>query len=124
MPDCNITRDWESDRLVLRLDGVFDRATAWNLRDRVERETAAEILVDFSLVRDFSDLAVAVLAHGLQMSQRRVMFRGLRQHQLRIFRYCGVPVEELTARDAVASRPPAAAQRGSAPAGPPPEKRA
>jgi anti-anti-sigma regulatory factor len=122
MADCNITREWEGDRLVLRLDGVFDRATAWTLRDRVERETAGEILVDFGLVRDFSDLAVAVLAHGLQRSPRRVLFRGLRQHQLRIFRYCGVPVEELTAREAVTSRAQAP-QHAAPPAGSLPENR-
>jgi anti-anti-sigma regulatory factor len=92
--DCIIAREWEAGRLLLRLSGAFDRATAWTLRDRVERETAPEIVVDFSLVREFSDLAVAVLAHGLQIAQPRVRFRGLRQHQLRIFRYCGVAVEE------------------------------
>jgi hypothetical protein len=26
-----------------------------------------------------------------------VLFRGLRQHELRIFRYCGVAVDELSA---------------------------
>ena len=68
----------------------------------MDRETAPEVLVDFSLVRDFSDLGVAVLAQGVQSSGRRVQFRGLRQHQLRIFRYCGVTVDEVSAREAVA----------------------
>jgi anti-anti-sigma regulatory factor len=102
MSESSITRDWEGDRLVFRVNGVFDRPLAWALRDRVERETAQEVLLDFSLVREFSDLGIAVLAHGLAGLRRRVAFRGLRQHQLRIFRYCGVPVDA-SARDAIAS---------------------
>lgn len=103
MSESTITREWEGDRLVVRVSGVFDRASAWALRDRVEHESVQEVLLDFSLVRDFSDLGVAVLAHGLSGLRRRVAFRGLRQHQLRIFRYCGVPVEETADHDAVAS---------------------
>jgi anti-anti-sigma regulatory factor len=103
MGESTITREWEGERLVFRVTGVFDRASAWTVRDRVEVETAQEVLLDFSLVREFSDLAVAVLAHGLSGLRRRVAFRGLRQHQLRIFRYCGVPVEAIDAEDAVAS---------------------
>jgi anti-anti-sigma regulatory factor len=103
MSESGITREWEGHRLVIKVTGVFDRASAWSVRDRVEREAAQEVLLDFSLVREFSDLGVAVLAHGLSGLRRRVAFRGLRQHQLRIFRYCGVPVEERGAEDAVAS---------------------
>lgn len=103
MSESTITREWEGDRLVIRVSGVFDRASAWAVRDRAERETAQELLLDFSLVREFSDLGIAVLAHGLSGLRRRIAFRGLRQHQLRIFRYCGVSVEELGAQDAVAS---------------------
>ena len=106
MSESTIKREWEGDRLVIRVSGVFDRATAWTLRDRVERETVQDVLLDFSLVREFSDLGVAVLAHGLSGLRRQLSFRGLRQHQLRIFRYCGVPIEELSARDAVASPVP------------------
>jgi anti-anti-sigma regulatory factor len=100
--ECVVTREWEGERIVLRIAGVFDRGNAWSLRERVERETAPEVLLDFSLVRDFSDLGVAVLAQGVHASGRRVLFRGLRQHQLRIFRYCGVVVDEISAREAVA----------------------
>jgi anti-anti-sigma regulatory factor len=103
MSESTITREWEGELLVIRVAGVFDRASAWAVRDRVEREPAQQVLLDFSLVRDFSDLGVAVLAHGLSGLRRRVAFRGLRQHQLRIFRYCGVSVDEIGAREAVAS---------------------
>ena len=98
--DATITKSREGEHILYRVVGVFDRATAWALRDRIEREAAREMLLDFTHVRDFSDLGVAVLAHGITSSARRVLFRGLRQHQLRIFRYCGVAVDELTAREA------------------------
>ena len=99
MPDGTISREPDGERVVFRVAGAFDRTAAWSLREQVEREAAREVLLDFSLVRDFSDLGVAVLAHGLTAARRRVLFRGLRQHQLRVFRYCGVAVEELAARD-------------------------
>jgi hypothetical protein len=103
MNDCNIIRERDGDRVLYRLSGVFDRAGAWALRAKLDRENAGEVLLDFSLVRDFSDLGVAVVAHGLTEAPRRVLFRGLRQHQLRIFRYCGVSIEETSARESLAS---------------------
>lgn len=102
MSECTFTRDRDGERLVYRLSGIFDRASAWLLREKLEHEAGGEVLLDFSRVRDFSDLGVAVLAHGLTITSRRVLFRGLRQHQLRIFRYCGVAVEELSAREGTA----------------------
>lgn len=119
--ECVVTREWEGERVVLRIAGAFDRGNAWSLRERVDRETAPEVLLDFSLVRDFSDLGVAVLAQGVHASGRRVLFRGLRQHQLRIFRYCGVMVDEISAREAVALS--SAAPLPSVPASPPPASR-
>lgn len=94
MADCDISRERDGDRVLYRLSGVFDRTGAWSLREKLDGETAEDVLLDFSLVRDFSDLGVAVVAHGLHETPRRVRFRGLRQHQLRIFRYCGVSIDD------------------------------
>jgi anti-anti-sigma regulatory factor len=94
---CTIERTEDGRGAVYVLAGGFDRASAWALRERVERELVPEVLLDFTRVREFSDLGVAVLAHGLTGASRRIRFRGLRQHELRIFRYCGVAVEELAA---------------------------
>ncbi len=105
MSEWSIAREQEDGCPVLRVVGVFDRAAAWMLRDRAEQETARELILDFSLVRDFSDLGVAVLAHGLQACTARIRLRGLRQHQLRIFRYCGLSVDELGAGDALGAKP-------------------
>jgi anti-anti-sigma regulatory factor len=113
--DCTIAREREGDRIALRLSGVFDRASAWKLREWIERESPIELLLDFGEVRDFSDLGVAVLAHGLSHRAQRVLLRGLRQHELRIFRYCGVPVDEPDAHGAGAS---SAAGQASPPVAP------
>jgi hypothetical protein len=104
MPACSIVRDLVDGRAVIRVAGVFDRASAFELRDRLERETAIDVVLDFSLVREFADLGVATLAHGLAGGERKLRLVGLRQHQLRIFRYFGVDVDGL---GAAADRQPA-----------------
>ena len=93
-PDSAIHREQNEARAVYQLRGAFDRDMAWALRNRIESEEVPDLLIDFSLVRDFSDLAVAVLAHGLAAAGRQASFRGLRQHQVRILRYCGIPIDE------------------------------
>ena len=96
MPCCSIQTETEGARTVIRVAGVFDRASAFELRDRLEREVARDLVLDFSLVREFADLGVATLAHGLAGgADRRLHLRGLRQHQLRIFRYFGLDVDAL-----------------------------
>jgi anti-anti-sigma regulatory factor len=90
-------RSHPDDTLVLRLDGVFDGASAWDLRHTLERATSdapmRPIVLDFSQVRDFYDFGVAVLAHGLAQRDAHlppVRLRGLRTHQSRMFSYFGV----------------------------------
>ncbi len=95
MRGCSIIKELEGGRTVIRVAGVFDRASAFELRDRLEREPANDLVLDFSLVREFADLGVATLAHGLAGGERRLRLRGLREHQLRIFRYFGVDVQAL-----------------------------
>ncbi len=89
MPGCRIERETEGDHVVIRVSGTFDSASASELRDWVSRERSGELVLDFSHVREFADLGVAALARGLSDGDRRLRFRGLRQHQLRIFRYFG-----------------------------------
>lgn len=92
---CKFVREMDGNRTVIRLSGVFDRASASELTERLEAERGDEIVLDFSLVREFADLGVAALAHDLAGGDRRLLLRGLRQHQLRIFRYFGVDIEAL-----------------------------
>jgi anti-anti-sigma regulatory factor len=89
---CSMRRDTEGPRTVLRLSGVFDRDSASALREELARAPAGELVVDFSHVREFADLGVAVLARDLAAGARRLRLRGLRTHQLRLFRYFGVEV--------------------------------
>ncbi len=102
MSESAMVRDSDGSRAVYRLSGFFDRAAAWALRESLEHETEPEVVLEFSLVREFSDLGIAVLANGIGRTAQRVTFRGLRQHQLRIFRYCGVAIDESAGRDALA----------------------
>jgi anti-anti-sigma regulatory factor len=94
MPGCTIEQEQENGRTVLRVaGGSFDRASAFALRDALRRVSCEDLVLDFTQVRDFADLGVATLAHGILGEERRMRLRGLRQHQLRIFRYFGVDVE-------------------------------
>lgn len=82
--------------VVLTVEGVFDGATAWELRRSLEEIHAArggQVVLDFTRVREFYDFGVAVLAHGLAQrtaSQPKVILRGLRTHQMRMLRYFGI----------------------------------
>lgn len=105
---CDIAREREGERVVLRVSGELDRGGAWSLRELLQKEKAPGLTLDFSLVRSFSDIAVAVLARALSEVQRPFALRGLRQHQLRMFRYCGVDVTEAPADRGEASALPVA----------------
>lgn len=94
---CTFVRETDGPRTIIRVSGVLDRASATELAHALQEEPAAEVVIDFSLVREFADLGVAALAHGLAESDRHLVLRGLRQHQLRIFRYFGVDIETLQA---------------------------
>lgn len=93
MAGCTLNREEENGRAVIRVSGSFDRASAFELRDQLARERGDELVLDFSQVRDFADLGIATLALGLAHNERRISLRGLRTHQLRIFRYFGVDLE-------------------------------
>jgi anti-anti-sigma regulatory factor len=92
MSACSIQTERDGGRTVIRLAGVFDHTSAFELRDRLEGEPAGELVLDFSSVRELADLGVAALAQGLAVGERRLRLRGLRKHQLAIFRYFGVAV--------------------------------
>jgi anti-anti-sigma regulatory factor len=91
---CSIQRERQGARTVFRVSGVFDRASALELRRTLDEDPGDELVLDFSLVREFADLGIATLASGLCL-HRRLRLLGLRQHQERLFRYFGVDVEAL-----------------------------
>jgi anti-anti-sigma regulatory factor len=95
MSGCRIDRETEEGRTVIRVSGTFDSESACELSARLAREPGDDVVLDFSLVREFADLGVAALAHGLAGRRRGLHLRGLRQHQLRMIRYFGVDVDSL-----------------------------
>ncbi len=101
--------------ILIRLDGTFDAVAAWGVRGRLNACSASDaVVLDFSQVRDFDDLGVAVLASGLASRPAGdVAVRGLRQHQHRMFRYFGVDLDALHHRP-----PPPAALDAQPDAGP------
>jgi hypothetical protein len=76
---------------TIRLEGVFDGAVAWRLASMlVHADASRRLEVDLSKVREFHDVAIAVLGQALTRSPARVTLRGLRQRQVVVLRYFGV----------------------------------
>jgi anti-anti-sigma regulatory factor len=98
MAQCDVIRELDDDKVVLKLFGCFDGQAAVDLRDRLFAERSDEVVLDFTFVREFHDLGVAILAHGIAGidDDTHLLLRGLRNHQLRMFKYFGIDVEELT----------------------------
>jgi len=78
--------------VLIKVAGTFDAVAAWDVRKRLRSlPPDAHVVLDFTGVREFLDLGVAVVAPGLLDQERpHVTVRGLRQHQHRMFRYFGV----------------------------------
>lgn len=91
-----IHREIQAGRVMLRLEGTLDGRTAHQLRDSLGAADAGEVVLDFSLVRDFKDTAVAVLSRDL--GTRPVQMRGLAGHQARMFRYFGFALDSTPSR--------------------------
>lgn len=84
--------------------GMLSGAAAAKLeRALADIGRADRVVLDLSLVRDFSDFGLAVLARALVRrppSAAPVAIRGLRQHQLRMFRYLGLDLGDGRRREA------------------------
>ncbi len=93
--------------VLIQLEGTFDAVAAWGVRRRLGAlPSDANVVLDFSQVREFYDLGIAVMASSFtQREGPHVAVRGLCQHQHRILRYFGVDLEAL--------RAPARAERGA-----------
>ncbi|MHB8879760.1 MAG: STAS domain-containing protein [Myxococcaceae bacterium] len=82
--------------VMLRLQGSFDAQGAVALRAAVEQLPGREVVLDFTRVREFQDLAVPVLCKGLPLLPLRLM--GLAHQHERVFRCFGVGVPSSPAR--------------------------
>lgn len=103
MPGCSLEREVNGSMAQYSIAGKFEGACAWDLARRIENEPLRELALDFSQCGEFVDHGIAVLAHALlSCPEKRVHLQGLRQHQLRLFKYFGVDVDELSHRAAPA----------------------
>jgi STAS domain len=93
--------------LTIRIEGVFDVPAARRVRELVEAAPPdGPVAVDLSRVREFQEPGVAVLAEVLAgRTAAPVAVRGLRQHQVRMLRYLGVPDEAMPASISADVRP-------------------
>jgi len=88
----------EGGRRVLRILGTFDGEAARDLLDQLRCDRGGDIVIDVALVRDFDEVGVAALARLVEGSRhRRIALRGLSAHQLRILRYLGAALSDVTA---------------------------
>ncbi|MGA9526132.1 MAG: STAS domain-containing protein [Myxococcaceae bacterium] len=89
MPGIEVIREDVETRVILRLQGKFDGPAAYLLNSLLtDIEPTQQVVVDFSRVIEFQDLAVGVLTRGL--TDRSCQLQGLRSHQERMFQYFGV----------------------------------
>jgi hypothetical protein len=99
MPGCSIEREVIGGAARYRVGGKFEGACAWDLAHRIENEPLRELTLDFSQCGEFVDYGVAVLASALlQLSDKCIHLEGLRQHQLRLFKYFGVDADQIDHR--------------------------
>ena len=77
--------------VLIDVQGIFDGPAARRLEATLVRaEPGVRFRIDLTQVREFQDFAIGVLAQALTRCQADVALRGLRRHQVRMFRYFGV----------------------------------
>ena len=107
MPGCSVEREVIGSTAQYRVMGKFEGACAWDLAGRIEKEPLGELALDFSQCGEFVDYGVAVLASALLEAHGKVVhLKGLRQHQLRLFKYFGVDPDQLLHRQESAAAAP------------------
>jgi len=96
MAGLQIHREESSGTVTLRLEGTIDASTASLLRKSLDEVSNKPVVLDFSRVREFMDVAVGVLTRGLY--ERDIQFKGLVGHQERMFRYFGFHSQDASNR--------------------------
>jgi anti-anti-sigma regulatory factor len=82
-------------KVLLRITGRFDPASAVLLERELVKETGSEVVLDFGSVDELGDATVAVLSHVLRSAHARSLrLRGLRRHQERLLRYFGIELDD------------------------------
>ena len=87
-----VQREVQDSVVTFKVAGTFDARTAVCLRKALkEVGHAARVVIDFSGVRQFVEVGVAVLSGGLQSGS--VELRGLSRRQMTMFRYFDIDVD-------------------------------
>lgn len=85
--------------LVIRLRGTFDGAAANRVAGRMrELPRGADVVLDFSGVRQLHDFGLAAVARAIGERGPALSVRGLTHHHERLLRYFGVELQRI-ARD-------------------------
>ena len=84
----DIAREDLSNTVVLKLHGTFNGAAAVKLRETIEALGDREVVLDFSRVGPFQDLAIPILTRGLRHPALHV--KGVGKQQARVFSCFGV----------------------------------
>ena len=92
MAGFEVKREDSAGTITLRMHGTLDGHAARQVQLLLaDVDPHAEVVMDFSQIREFPDYSVGVLTHVL--SSRKAELRGLRSHQARMFQYLGVRVD-------------------------------
>lgn len=89
MSRINITREPQS--IVVEVEGTFNREVAASLATELAALDDLPVVIDFSRVRVFADVAVPLVVKALR--HRPCRLRGLAHHPARVFGYFGVAVD-------------------------------
>jgi hypothetical protein len=89
MASLHIQREEQANTVTFRIEGTFDGQAALQLKKLLDEMGTRDVVLDFSRVREFFDLALPVIIRALEA--HKIQFRGLARHQERMFRYFGIP---------------------------------
>jgi hypothetical protein len=92
------------EETTVRFERYLDGRAALNARAVIEAAPPeAELVVDFSRVRDAEYMALATVVVAIAGRRGRpIVLRGLCDHHLRLLRYLGIDVDRLARREGAA----------------------
>jgi anti-anti-sigma regulatory factor len=87
--------------LVIRLAGTFDHAAATRVTGQLREAAAyADVVLDFSAVRQLHDHGLAAVADAIGERAPSIAVRGLGRHHERLLRYFGVELQRAVREEA------------------------
>lgn len=84
-----------ADQVVLRPRGPFGLLEAFQLERQLFAEPGREVLIDFSLVEDATDVSLIVLSDVVRLAGPRLQLAGVANPHRRVLEEFGVALAEL-----------------------------